>query len=78
MILMERWHRLAGGPEPSPAIHSIDEAPRPVTPEASMSASKLVDLVVTGAKLDVQSMRRWINRTGAGPLPRTGAHVDHP
>jgi hypothetical protein len=64
MILMERWHR-AGGPEPSgsEAIQSHGEASPPVKPKAPMDVSNLMDLVVTGAKLDVQSVRRWVART---------------
>jgi hypothetical protein len=66
MILMERWQRRADGPEPSQseAIQSRGEAPPPVKPKTPMDASNLLELVVTGAKLDLQSVRRWVTRTG--------------
>jgi hypothetical protein len=64
MILMERWHRSADGPEPSnsEAIQSHGDASPTVKPKAPMDVSNLVNLVVTGAKLDVQSVRRRVTQ----------------
>ena len=69
MILMERWHRSAAGPEPSnsEAIQSHVEASPTVKPKAPMDVSNLVNLVVTEPSST--------SRASAGGSPRPGRRL---
>jgi hypothetical protein len=65
MILMARWQRSADGhgasnPEP---IRSRGDVSPSADVNAPTDAPNLLGLVVTGAKLDVQNVRRWVTRT---------------
>jgi hypothetical protein len=64
VVLVERWRRRGGTyvpAEPS-GQNVLDTLPQATVPKVPASASNLVDLVVTGAKLDLDSVRQWSRR----------------
>ncbi len=64
VVLVERWRRRGGTYVPAqPEVENVPEpSPRTTVSMVPASASNLVDLVVTGAKLDAESVRQWSRR----------------
>jgi hypothetical protein len=64
VVLVERWRRRGETSVPAtPEVESVPErSPLATASKLPPSASNLVDLVVTGAKLDVASVRQWSKR----------------
>jgi hypothetical protein len=70
LILMERWQSRAEELEPAASAtnRSDGDVAPPVEPAAPKDSANLVELVVTGARLDVQSVRQWVSRTSTSRI----------
>jgi hypothetical protein len=64
VVLVERWRRRGETYVPAAAeVEPVPErSPLATASKVPASASNLVDLVVTGAKLDAASVRQWSRR----------------